>query len=206
MGNSEMQKAKSAANKLLKQSGYDWNGKRAKNKRDLKLRPLVPLKPATPIDFPEGLSKRERSQMRRQVMVERGEAFINEHGELVTAVEQEIRRNRFLAKRKRIENAERGLGAPSAKQAAREAKEARHREHMAMQQVEHQKAVSERRARSIYKMNEDMRREKEERVAKALKASQSEQTTPVNPAKKAPTPKPLPTVVVRKILLTPPQK
>lgn len=97
-----------AANRLLNTAGYSADGTRHT--------PLerVKIKPATPIDFPEGLSKSQRKAYRKQVMLARGEAILVQ-GQLVTAVEQKSRLSRQRAPQKRKER----LKATQAWQAAR---------------------------------------------------------------------------------------
>ena len=102
MNNAEQRAATRQANRLLRSAGYGTDGRRATGRSDLA---RVAIKPATPIDFPEGLTKSQRKEYRKKVMLARGEAVLV-NGQLVTAVEQKIRQARHLAPIKKIQRQE----------------------------------------------------------------------------------------------------
>lgn len=102
-----------ASNRLLRSAGFDSNGD------TLDITKVV-IKPATPIEFPEGLTKNQRKEYRKEIMLSRGEAVLV-RGELVTAVEQKIRISKKIS---RENGAEKRAAAMEAKRVKRVAKRA----------------------------------------------------------------------------------
>lgn len=111
MNAAEQRAANRAANKLLRTADYNPQGSRLDITK-------VRIKPETPIDYPEGLSKKERKEYRKQVLLKRGEGALDSRGQLVTAVEQKIRRARREAPVKKQKQREHNKAQQAAKKQA----------------------------------------------------------------------------------------